>query len=126
MEIVVRVGEVELGGRLLASPVARAFGELLPVEIRMTRWGDEYYGTLSPPLGEHPGEQVEVLEVGDLAYWEVGDALCLFFGPTPVSRDTEPRAASPVHRLGNVQGDWSRVRPQGGRATVIVERKGEG
>ena len=47
----------------------------------------------------------QVLEVGELGYWPVGRAFCIFFGPTPVSTDERPRAYSPVNILGHLLGD---------------------
>jgi len=41
--------------------------------------------------------------VGDLAYWPPGQALCLFFGPTPASVGDEPRAASPANVVGRLE-----------------------
>jgi hypothetical protein len=42
------------------------------------------------------------VEVGDVWYWPQGEALCLFFGPTPASTDEKPRAASPVTVVGRI------------------------
>ena len=43
--------------------------------------------------------------LGDLGYWPPGRAFCIFFGPTPASRGTECRPASPVNVFGRVEGD---------------------
>jgi hypothetical protein len=54
--------------------------------------------------GQEPDARAEV-EVGELGYWPVGRAFCIFFGPTPASTDERPRAYSPVNVLGRVLGD---------------------
>ena len=43
--------------------------------------------------------------MGDLGYWPPGQAFCIFFGPTPMSRGDEIRPASPVNVVGRVVGD---------------------
>ena len=48
--------------------------------------------------------------VGELAYWPMGSAFCIFFGPTPVSTGTEPRAYSPVNVFGRIEGDTAVLR----------------
>jgi len=75
----------------------------LPLEVRMQTWGDELYGSvpLTLPL-ESPQEEVDL---GALAFWPPGHALCIFFGPTPASSGDEPRAASAVTVFGHVDGD---------------------
>ena len=45
------------------------------------------------------------VDVGDLAYWPPGRAFCIFFGPTPVSRGTACRPASPVNVVGKIVGE---------------------
>lgn len=40
--------------------------------------------------------------MGDVGYWPSGNALCLFFGPTPASVDEKPKAASPVTVVGRI------------------------
>jgi len=42
------------------------------------------------------------MEIGDLAYWPLGNAFCIFFGKTPASINSEPRAISKVTFLGKV------------------------
>jgi len=37
-----------------------------------------------------------------VCYWPQGEAMCLFFGPTPASTDGQPRAANPVTVMGRV------------------------
>jgi hypothetical protein len=124
--VVLEVGGVRLSGELADSPVAAALAARLPVEVTLQRWGDEYYGSVGAPLGRFEGETVEVLAVGDLAYWDPGNALCLFFGVTPASLGDEPRAASPVHRVGHLSGDWSAVKALGPSVRARLAAKGEG
>ena len=111
--IALQIETVRLEGHLAEGPVAEALAGKLPLEVKLRRWGDEYYGDLGAGLGRFEGETAEVMDVGDLAYWEPGNALCLFFGATPASRGHEPRAASPVHRIGHVHGDWDAVKGLG-------------
>ncbi len=116
--IALKIGGLEFVGELFDTPAAAGIAAHLPLEIKLSRWGEEYYGAVGGGVGPFPGKQIEEMAVGDLAYWEPGNALCLFFGPTPASRGTEPRAASPVHRIGTVSGDWTALRRSGGTVTA--------
>jgi hypothetical protein len=81
------------------SPAAKKLLEALPLKLPMSRWGDEYYGDCGLAI-ELDDSAREVVEVGEIAYWPPGNALCFFFGPTPASTDQRPRAASAVVPLG--------------------------
>ncbi len=98
-DITVTIGGKTLTARLGDSPVASSLLERLPTEVPMSRWGEEYYGSVGVGMIKLAGER-DVLAVGEIAYWPPGDALCFFFGPTPVSEEGEPRAASDVVPLG--------------------------
>lgn len=84
----------------------------LPIESTAYRWGDEVY--FSTPVTASEENAREVVEKGTIAFWPPGNALCIFWGPTPVSRTPdEIRSASPVNVLGEVLGDptvFSKVR----------------
>lgn len=75
----------------------------LPVEAEARVWGEEIYFTLPVELEQEAPR--ELVEKGDVAYWPPGRALCLFFGPTPVSGPDEIRPYSPVTVVGRVRGD---------------------
>ena len=121
--IIVKLGKLQLTGQLNDSPTAQAIADQLPVTIRMSRWGEEYYGSLpkNPDIGQAPDAR-EVMAVGELAYWPPGNALCLFFGPTPASEGGEPRAASPVNPVGMLGGDVAALKALGGMVEVTVGR----
>ncbi|MEM0226226.1 MAG: cyclophilin-like fold protein [Thermofilaceae archaeon] len=89
---------VELTGR--NARTAEALLRVLPFESRARRWGEEVYFESPVDAGEEDAS--ELVEVGDVAYWPPGRALCLFFGPTPISRPGEIRPASPVNVIGRV------------------------
>ncbi|MGD8897252.1 MAG: cyclophilin-like fold protein [Acidobacteriota bacterium] len=102
---------LDLLGELDDSPTALALRERLPATFRMSRWGDEYYGRIATDLGVgEAAEARELMEVGELAYWPVGNALCVFFGPTPASDGNEPRAASPVNPMGRLEGALEKLK----------------
>jgi hypothetical protein len=111
ISIRLRTAGVDLIGELNDSPTAAAFRERLPTTLRMSRWGEEYYGRIDADLGVGEADDArEVMEVGELAYWPVGNALCVFFGPTPASDGGEPRAASPVNPMGRLKGGVEKLK----------------
>lgn len=101
------------------SPETRAaIADALPLEGDAARWGDELY--FSTPV-DVPAENARAeVEPGTIAYWPQGDALCLFWGPTPASRGGEPRAASPVNAVARV-ADVGPLAAVDGGARVRVE-----
>jgi hypothetical protein len=119
--ITLKVEKLEFKGQLNDSPTARLLVETLPVEGEARRWGDEFYFSV-PVKAELEPEACEVLSVGDLGYWPVGRALCLFWGPTPASQEDEIRAASPVNLVGKFEGDYQALSELGSRVRVRVEK----
>ncbi len=107
------IGEKTFEVELYDTGTARELLACLPQTLSMSRWGDEFYGTLRTKIGYAGDRLRDVFEIGEVAMWPPGGAFCIFFGPTPASRGEEPRAALPVIRVGNVQGDWPRVRSLG-------------
>ncbi|MDW0258264.1 MAG: cyclophilin-like family protein, partial [Nitrososphaeraceae archaeon] len=57
----------------------------LPIEVSIHRWGDELY-TENTQIAEGPENAKIKVNLFDVAYWPEGGALCLFFGPTPISK----------------------------------------
>jgi hypothetical protein len=102
--ITISAGSVSLQAELNDKPTARRIWEALPIEGRVHTWGDEIYFEIPIVVGQEPDARAEV-ELGELGYWPVGHAFCIFFGPTPASIDERPRAYSPVNILGQVLGD---------------------
>lgn len=93
--------EAELNDNSLSEEIFR----VLPLEARVNRWGKEIYFTI--PLRSSIISPQEVVEEGDIAYWPDGACLCIFFGPTPVSKGKEIRPASAVEVVGKVLSPWN-------------------
>jgi hypothetical protein len=81
----------------------KAIYEALPITGSANLWGDEIY--FSIPV-QTPAENTKVVvELGDLAYWPPGNAFCIFYGPTPMSKGDEIRPASAVNVFGKIIDD---------------------
>jgi len=110
---------VSADGRLDESKTATAIWDALPITARAQTWGDEIYFDIGLALAaEGPRE---VVEMGDLGYWPPGQAFCIFFGPTPMSRGDEIRPASAVNVVGRVVGDPRSFKSVRSGARVTIE-----
>ena len=118
-KINISVGNVSLEAQLLDTPTARKILETLPLESSANVWGDEIYFDIPLSLEQEPDARADV-EVGDLAYWPAGPAFCIFFGPTPVSTDDQPRAYSPVNVFGRVSEDTAKFKTISAGAVIKV------
>lgn len=118
--IQIMAGEVELKAEFNDSATARAIAEALPIEARAQRWGEEIYFAIPVQADLEPNAREEV-EVGEIGYWPTGNALCLFFGPTPASQGDTPRAASAVNIVGRFEGDLAMLSEVANGEMVAIE-----
>ena len=79
----------------------RAILENLPIEVNINKWGQELYTDKTPIFAQEENAKSEV-GLLDVAFWPEGNALCLFYGPTPISKVGKIVPASPVNILGRI------------------------
>ncbi|MEW6113637.1 MAG: cyclophilin-like fold protein [Thermodesulfobacteriota bacterium] len=120
MRIKITIGKLSVDAELNDTPTARKIAEALPIESTFSTWGDEIYFPIpvNSPLDE---SAKEVVELGDLGYWPVGKAFCIFFGLTPMSSSGQIVPASAVNIVGKVLGDPSRFKEVMQEEEVLIE-----
>jgi len=104
-KIKITVGEEEFDATLdeaAAPDTVQAILDALPIESKARTWGEEIYFEIPVEMDEE--NAVEVVSVGDLAYWPSGACFCIFFGKTPMSKNAEEIVpASAVNPLGCIE-----------------------
>ncbi len=110
---------ISMPAELNDSPTARLVWEALPIDGTASVWGDEVYFEIPVMAEQAPDARAEV-DVGELGYWSLGHAFCIFYGPTPASTGEQPRAYSPVNVLGRVLGDATQFRAVQAGARVRI------
>jgi len=101
---------LQMDAELNDTRTSKIIYDSLPIESKINTWGEEIY--FSIPVKTKLENGVEVVNEGDLGYWPVGNAFCIFYGKTPVSTDTEIRPASAVTLIGRLLGnpkEWNKA-----------------
>lgn len=119
--ILIRTRNGEFRGELDDSDVSNAFWLSLPFSADINMLGSQIYFTMNADA-DVTGDAT-VFDSGDIAYWPDADAMCLFFGPTPLSGDDRrPVSAFPLKRIGRLIGDCSGLEHAGDRQRIVIER----
>jgi hypothetical protein len=118
--IVIKAGDIVVKGTLNESQTSDKIWDALPVEARGKIWGDEIYFDIFIEINREDAKTI--VDKGDICYWPLGSAMCLFFGPTPLSIKGEIKAASPVNIVGKMEGDSEILKGFSAGDTVVVER----
>lgn len=116
----ITAGGVEVTAELNDTQTADLVWDALPVSASGSTWGDEIYFRTPVIAGEQ--DAVPTVDMGAVAYWPPGQAICLFFGPTPMSVGDEIRPASPVNVFGSILGDPTVLKSVSSGSEVRVER----
>ena len=88
-------------GTLNETKTANEIYRAIPFQSKGEVWGQELYFYIPVKTGNE--KPVTEVKLGDLAYWPEGHALCIFFGPTPMSTGTAIIPAAPVTVVGKIQ-----------------------
>jgi hypothetical protein len=108
-----RVGEAE--GELIRfqSPMTvDSLTKALPFEGRAARWKEEIYFETPVKMGSEKAKAK--VEIGTIAYWPMGSALCIFYGPT------DPY--SPVNVVGRIVSNLEMFKTLKRGTKIRVER----
>jgi len=121
VKIKIAIKDIVLEAELFDTATAKAVAASLPIEAKPNEWGDEFYFEIpvSMPLDDSATTKVSV---GDIGYWPPGNALAIFFGPTPMSKGPEPVPASAVNIVGRITGDATILKKAKGSASIRLER----
>ena len=118
-EISVHV-DLELDDRQ-APKTVQAILEKLPIKVKINRWGDELY-TDSMPVKVKEENAKSLVDLMDVAYWPQGQGLCLFFGPTPISKGNEIKPYSPVNVIGKIVSEENIAKLVDDSTSVIIRK----
>jgi uncharacterized protein len=116
----ISIGEVELQGELFDTACAAEISKVLPLETVPNDWGDEFYFLIPVNTGLDDTATTKI-KVGDIGYWPPGNALAIFFGPTPMSKGPDPVPASEVNLVGKIIGDATILKKVIGSAKIRIE-----
>ena len=120
-KIRITAGDVSAAAVLHDNPTADAIWEALPIEGQVNTWGEEIYFSIPVHL-DQAGDARETVDMGNLGYWPPGNAFCIFFGRTPMSRGDEIRPASAVNVFGQVEGDATIFTSVGDGTRIEIEK----
>lgn len=115
------IGSVIIHAELFDTPTADAIYEAAPFTSLAMTWGDEVYFTTPVNQPREPDARA-LVEVGELAFWNDGDAIAICYGPTPISQGDEIRLASPSNFWGRALDDVAQLSAVADGAPVTVER----
>ncbi len=112
-------GEID---EFLNPRTANEILDTLPIQGKAMTWGEEIYMTVSFRI---PTEMASInVNIGDIAYWPDGPAICFFYGKTPSSKSDSPEAFSPVNIVGkfDVKKDVLKAVKNGTKITIKKSR----
>jgi len=101
--IEIAFNETIIDAKLNDSVTAQKILKALPIKSGINLWGNEVYFEI--PVESDLENGKELMDIGNIAFWPPGNAFCIFFGPTPASNDSRPRAASAVTVIGKITGE---------------------
>src|ERR671918_2509336 len=93
---------------VLSPKIFKAIFDNLPVEVSINKWREELYTDRTTIAVEQKDNAKREVNELDVAYWPEGNALCLFYGPTPISKNGKILAYSPVNIVGKIIGSSSK------------------
>lgn len=119
--VVIQTGDIIIKMLMKNTPLAEKIYNTLPLTARTRIWGKEIYFEI--PVTSKLENAVNEVNKGDVAYWNEGRCLCLFFGPTPISKGEKPIPASTVEVVGEMVSDYAKLETISSEETITIKKE---
>ena len=103
MKIKFIINKFEIECSVKNNQTGKKIYSMLPIKSRIQTWGKEIYFNIPKNDILIEKDAKEVFELGEIAYWNDGNAIAIGFGPTPVSKNTEIRLISRANHWANAK-----------------------
>ena len=118
-----KLSSIELEIDDTVSPkTVKSFLQSLPFTVGTNLWGEEIY-TDESPIKVSKENAKSIVDRFDVAYWPTGKAICLFYGPTPISKKNEIKPYSAVNVIGKILHPDQKILSQLKNGTNVTFRK---
>ena len=94
MDFEIVINEIKIVCRANKTKTASKILKLMPINSKISTWGDEIYFDIPKNDIKSEKDAKEVFNLGEIAFWNQGSAIAIGFGPTPVSKGSEIRLIS--------------------------------
>ena len=103
MDIMIKISNLTIECKLLETETAKEIYKMLPIKSQINTWGDEIYFDVPTNKIKADKTAKEVFELGEIAFWNQGNAIAICFGPTPVSKGSEIRLISSANHWADAK-----------------------
>mgnify|MGYP006230161145 FL=1 len=103
MEIKFLIDKFEIECFVKNNQTGKKIYSMLPIKSRIQTWGKEIYFDIPKNDILIEKDAKEVFKLGEIAYWNDGNAIAIGFGPTPVSKNNEIRLISRANHWANAK-----------------------
>ena len=121
-QIIIQTEKLSFLANLNESQTAQQIWDALPITSSVSTWGDEIYFRIPVNFEVEKSFAKEIVTLGDLAFWPEGSCFCIFFGPTPISKEGEIRPASTVNIIGKIEGGLGSLKAVSEGSEIMVRR----
>ena len=94
MNIKIKIMNVSIKCKVMDTSTGKKIYSMLPIKSKVNTWGKEVYFYIPSNSIKPEKNAKEVFDLGEIAYWNQGNAIAIGFGPTPASKKSEIRLVS--------------------------------
>lgn len=123
--IQILVGDKHFEAELDDTACAQSIAEAMPIQGIANIWGDEIYFDIGLDSALDDTARATV-SLGDIGFWPSGQAICLFYGPTPISGPDEIRPASAVNIVGRILSPLEPLKQSRDGDPVVIQSRDQG
>ena len=103
MNIKIKITNLEIQCSVKNTQTGKKIYSMLPVKAKINTWGKEIYFSLPKNNIMSEKDAKEVFKLGEIAFWNQGNAIAIGFGPTPVSKGSEIRLISSANHWADAK-----------------------
>ena len=103
MNIKIKISDLEINCTVKNTQTGKKIYSMLPVKNKINTWGKEIYFSLPKNNIMSEKDAKEVFKLGEIAFWNQGNAIAIGFGPTPASLGSEIRLISKANHWANAK-----------------------
>ena len=112
---------VSIKCKVMDTSTGKEIYSMLPIKSKVNTWGKEVYFYIPKNTIKPEKNAKEVFNLGEIAFWNQGNAIAIGFGPTPASKKDEIRLVSSANLWAKANNPHELMKLEGSKDGDIIE-----